>query len=380
MDNNPKKIGILTLHGYQNYGNKLQNYALQKIINSLGFEANTVIIRKNRNVNNILSRRIKTVFKTSPSKIIGNLIERKKQKAFYKNNKELIDNRTRTFKDFSRKYLNEKFFFDSDDDYDNLIKSYEYFIAGSDQVWNPIYINDMNNYFLTFAPNERRISYAASFSCLDIPDKYKDKYKNWILGMAKISVRERVGANIIKHLTGIDVPVLLDPTLLLSKEQWISISKKSTNKPEEGYILAYFLGKIDEETKLYIESIAKIEKLKLIYLADIKDCETYTTGPSEFIDYVSSATVLFTDSFHGVVFSILMQTPFVVFQRLGTNMYSRIETLLDMFHLRSREVQNIKNNEQIFNMDFSHIKPILEQERKKAIDYLKEALNVKNEN
>lgn len=62
-----------------------------------------------------------------------------------------------------------------------------------------------------------------------------------------------------------------------------------------------------------------------------------------------------------------MQTPFVVFQRLGTNMYSRIETLLDMFHLRSREVQNIKNNEQIFNMDFSHIKPILEQERKKLL-------------
>lgn len=253
MANNTRKVGIVTLHGYSNYGNKLQNYALQEIINTLGYEANTVIIKAKDNTDSILIRRIKTFFKTSPKKIIRILMERRKQQLFYQNNKELIDNRTRVFKDFSKEYLNEIFYYSEDD----IAQDYKYFITGSDQVWNPHYITDMNKYFLTFAHKEQRISYAASFSCPNIPDEYKGKYRNWILGMSKISVREEAGANIIKSLTGIEVPVLLDPTLLLSQEQWISISRKALNKTQEDYILTYFLGEIDEKTKGYIEGIAK---------------------------------------------------------------------------------------------------------------------------
>ena len=160
---------------------------------------------------------------------------------------------------------------DDTDSARNLIQKYKYFIAGSDQVWNPIYINDMDKYFLTFAKKEQRISYAASFSCPDIPEQYKLKYRDWIKGMSRISVREETGANIIKNLVGIEVPVLLDPTLLLSREKWISISKKPKNKPKVGYILTYFLGRIDKKNKRYIESIAKEKKMKIIRLADIKD-------------------------------------------------------------------------------------------------------------
>ena len=111
----------------------------------------------------------------------------------------------------------------------------------------------------------------------------------------------------------------------------------------------------------------------------MKDKKTYKTGPGEFIDYINSASVFFTDSFHGVVFSILMQTPFVVYERISksSSMYSRIETLLDMFELRSREANNARDKKDIFNIDFSHIQPILEYERKKALDYLKNALGIK---
>lgn len=380
MINDIRKVAIITLHGYNNYGNRLQNYALQETLRNLGFQVDTIIFKSQENTDRSLSRKAKILFKTHPKKTIRIIVDRIRNNHFYKKNKKLIENRIKAFKDFSKEYLNEIFIEDIDDN-SSFIQKYKYFITGSDQVWNPCYINDMDKYFLTFAEKEQRISYAASFSCPDIPEQYKQKYRDWIKGMSKISVREKAGADIIKSLTGIEVPVLLDPTLLLSKEKWFSISKKATNKPEKDYILTYFLGKIDKKTKRYIENIAKQKKMEIVRLADIKDYESYVAGPGEFIDYINSASLVLTDSFHGVIFSILMRTPFIVFRRIhrGPSMYSRIETLLDMFHLRSREVQNIKDNEEMFYLDFSHIEPILKSEREKAINYLKEALSIEEE-
>ena len=375
------KIGIITLHGYHNYGNRLQNYALQEIIKSLGYEVDTIIIKSCKNTNRHITEKLKKIFRNSPKKNISIIMDRIKQKYLFQKNKKLIDSRMKVFIDFSKKYLNEIFVMNDPGSIHRLAQKYNYFVVGSDQVWNPIYINDMEKYFLTFANKKQRIAYAASFSCPDIPEQYKEQYKDWLKGMSKISVREKAGADIIKNLTGIDVPVLLDPTMLLSKEKWTSISKRAKNKPEGEYILTYFLGKMDKKTNEYIKSIATETKMEIVHLADIKDHESYMTGPSEFIDYINSASLILTDSFHGVVFSILMRTPFIVFRRIhrGPSMYSRIETLLDMFHLRSREIQNIKDNEEIFNLDFSHIEPILKSEREKAINYLKEALSIEEE-
>ncbi len=144
-------------------------------------------------------------------------------------------------------------------------------------------------------------------------------------------------------------------------------------------MLTYFLGKVPKETQKKIKQIAEKNKLEIVRLADIRDKKRYLAGPSEFIDYINSAALVCTDSFHGTVFSILMETPFIVFDRVGTSMYSRIETLLDKFKLHSRQANYIKDDE-IFNIDFSHIPPILDEERKKALNYLKEALNVKDNN
>ena len=113
----------------------------------------------------------------------------------------------------------------------------------------------------------------------------------------------------------------------------------------------------------------------------MNDIERYKTGPSEFIDYINSASLVLTDSFHGVIFSILMKTPFIAFERIeriknSKSMFSRIEVLPKKFKLESRKVSNIKSNHQIFDCDFAHISSILENERNKAIDYLKNALNI----
>ena len=116
------------------------------------------------------------------------------------------------------------------------------------------------------------------------------------------------------------------------------------------------------------------------FLGGIREKDSCTTGPSEFIDYINSCSIFCTNSFHGAVFSILLEKPFIVYERQGTflSMYSRINTLLDKFDLNSRKIENIRSNNDIFNIDYSHVPSILERERKKSFDYLKEALNIKD--
>ena len=378
MSTDNKKIGIVTLHGYGNYGNKLQNFALKEVSQSLGFETYTLVITNEKQSINIYKDKLIKLMQTSPSKLIKTLIDKNNNQKIFEENKKLVDLRTKIFKEFSKKYLGEQFVRISNDNMHIIQSEYEYFITGSDQVWNPVYISEMHNYFLTFAKEEQRIAYAPSLSCSEIPAIHREKYRNWLNGMSKISVREEEGARIIKELIGIDVPVLLDPTLLINKEKWLSIAKKAKNRPEHGYILTYFLGEISKEDKSYIKKISFENEMDIINLADVHDIEAYATGPEEFIDYINSASVFFTDSFHGCVFSILLETPFVDYERKTrvATMYSRIETLLNKFDLKNRKIENLEGD--LFNMDFSHVPQILELERNKSIDYLKDALNIKD--
>ena len=372
------KIGIITLNGYYNYGNRLQNYATQEVLKSLGFSIEAVII----NNDTILKTKKNSKLFKRVSKLIHEPIDalfwKINKKIFKCINNELINQRMKIFKKFTEEYILEREYnILEDEGLKDLCEIYSYFIVGSDQVWNPDNIRSTPIYFLTFAERNKRISFAPSFGVSKIPSEWEKDYKIWLSGMHRLSVREETGAEIIKKLTGKDATVLVDPTLLLSKEKWLSISKESINKPKNKYILTYFLGDVPYKRRKIINSIAKKNNLEVINLADIRDKKTYLAGPSEFIDYINSASVLFTDSFHGCVFSILLETPFVVYERIGsTSMYSRIDTLLSKFQLESRKAENIKTMDEIFKVDYSHIPPILEAERKKAFDYLKEALNV----
>lgn len=194
--------------------------------------------------------------------------------------------------------------------------------------------------------------------------------------MTYLSVREEAGAKIIKELTGKDAFVHVDPTMLLTKEQWLSISETPLNKPSKPYLLTYFLGDIPIKRMKKLKEIAKNNNLELVNLAQIKDRKSYLTGPKEFIDYINSASVLCTDSFHGAVFSILLETPFIIFNGEGKtpSMNSRIETLLKKFNLESRFFDKIKLNDDVFEINYSHIDNILEKERNNSLNYLKNAL------
>lgn len=367
------KIAIVTLNGYFNYGNRLQNYALQETLKSLGNEIETIINDskfeeyKGENRHRTIIEKIANIIKKSPREAFK-VLE-------YKTSTKI---RTSVFKKFTYDYIKETNYTISENNIpEDLSERYDYFVTGSDQVWNPLDVSSI--YFLTFAEKHKRIAYAPSFGISELKPELIDSYKEWISGINMLSIREDDGARIIKKLTGRDVPVLVDPTLLLTREKWLSIAKAAKTKPKEKYILTYFLGGIPDNYKKQLENVAKENKMKIINLGDIDEKESYRTGPSEFIDYINSCSLLCTDSFHGAVFSILFEKPFIVYERIGNSlsMYSRINTLLEKFNLNSRKVENIKNDSDFFNIDYSHVTPILEEERQKSFIYLRDALNIK---
>lgn len=370
-----KKVGILTINDYDNYGNRLQNYAVQEVLSFFGFDVVTIV-----NITKIKKpgffRRINRIKNYSINELQNKIRIKFYNKIYYGK----MEKRINRFKEFSHKYINETSYTISINNIPHDLDSkFDYFITGSDQVWNPTFARFSEIDFLTFAKPSKRISYAASFGISFIPTEYKDSFKKWISEMQHLSVREEAGAKIIRELTGRESQVLIDPTLMLSKDKWLSISSESVNKPADKYLLTYFLGEVSKEDRRSIKEIALKNKLKIINLASIYDLDFYDADPSEFIDLINSASVVFTDSFHGVIFSILFEKPFVVFERKSVySMSSRIDTLLSKFKLESRRWENIKDTDDIFNIDFSHVPEILEAERKKALDYLKNALEIKD--
>lgn len=232
------KVGIMTItNDKPNYGNRLQNYAVQRVLESIGCEVETI--------NNINKRVITKPYKAFVKNIISSIhynisgFEKDKLNTFL---------REKRFNDFNKKYIKKsKYFVTETNIPKDLADSYDYFVCGSDQIWNPCFLRSSKLDFLTFAKKGQRISYSASFGISEIPEERKAEYKEWINGLDYISVREEAGADIVKNLTGRDATVLVDPTLMLTNEEWRSIAKKPKLNLEQKYLLTYFLGPISDE-------------------------------------------------------------------------------------------------------------------------------------
>lgn len=352
-----KNIAIVTCIGKSNFGNRLQNYALQKVLEDLGHN-------------------VETLDNISYLNNIYNYDENYKEYLEYKKEKEKRDysNRFRIayFEEFDK---NVKF-------KDGMVTAlnlantgYDYYVVGSDQVWNPHHgkLKDLD--LLVGIDNDKRISYAASIGIDELPEEVKEKAKEEWLKFKAISVREDKGKEIIEKLTGRnDVEVSLDPTMLLSSEEWSKLAKKPKQLKIDKYILNYFLGELSAERKSEIERIAKENDCEIINILD-KNGPYYETGPSEFLYLEQNAFFICTDSFHSSVFSILFDRPFIVFNRedINKSMNSRIDTLINTFKLTNRNYEG-KITEDNLNHDYSEAFKILDSKRMEAKEYLRNAL------
>lgn len=344
-----KKVGIITIYDEDNYGNRLQNYAVQEILVSLGFDVETI-----KNVNIIEE---------------FNLLEEVKK---------VLPERRERFLDFNNsnmKISDDVIIHDSIPK--NFHENYDYFVIGSDQIWNHEFPERFSNFsFAEFAPTEKRIALSASFGIEDIEEEHFKKYEH-LKGMKAISVREYAGKKLVKDIVGRDdAVVLIDPTMMLTKEKWNTVMKKPEMLKSDKYILKYFLGNVSEDKNAEIEKFAKENGCDVIDILD-KD-SFYATGPSEFLYLIKNAFLVLTDSFHSCVFSILFNRPFLIFDRDEDgmrNMNSRIDTLLEKFGLENRRFYN-KINQMSLEVDYSNSYRTLEKERKKVIEFLTKALEM----
>ena len=374
-----KKAAILTITDYVNYGNRLQNYAAQELLKSYDLEVQSIanVAIPERKTELPINQRIKNALKLSPltliNKGIGKINDRINRKKY------LVGQiaKEKSFREYSLKYMQETDFVINRYNFPHdLGERYDYFFVGSDQIWNPNIRYGSSLDFLTFAPREKRIALSPSFGVSTIPDEFTECYSEWLSEMNFLSVREQAGADLIKKLTGREAPVLVDPTLMLTKEQWLAVSETGRKKPAKAYLLTYFIGALSAKRKRILNEIAALKGLEIVQLACLDDIERYDANPGEFVDYINSASIVCTDSFHAIIFSIQMEKPFVVFDREGKSapMSSRIETLLAKFNFESRKYSTLQKSTDIFRIDFSHVPEILKKERSKVNDYLKAVL------
>ena len=354
---NMKSIGIVTINDNDNYGNRLLNYAVQEVLKKNECK---VVTLKNNPIINIKNKFLLRLVKYYIEKVKKIFMPKSKRNIDFETfNKNII---------FSKKYVTP---------YSKVYKKFDYFITGSDQVWNPKFGRLRDVDLLSFAKPEQRISFSASFAIDKLPEDCKNKTKIELEKFKAISVREDRGKEIVEELTGRkDVQVLVDPTMLLTAEEWDKVSKRPEQLNTRKYILNYFLGELSEKRKKEIEKIARENNCEIINLLD-KNSPFYQTGPSEFLYLEKNAFLICTDSFHSCVFAILYNRPFIIFDREENNvekMNSRLETLLKKFDLEERWY-NGKIDNKLLEVDYSKAYKILEKEREKSKDFIKKMIS-----
>lgn len=365
-------VAVITLFDLHNVGNRLQNYAVTSILNKLGFQCETLVPH----------RMPKTSYRLQMDAEIRTGLKEEPEVTQIKYKKMCS---TVRFEDFTEKYIPYKV--TPINQYGREIeKAYDYFVVGSDQVWNPFFRNSVGqveNRLLAFAPPDKRVCFAPSVGVDDIPEIWYPLYEKEWSRFRYLSCREDSGAALIKKLTGRDAQVVIDPTLMVDREEWLKISKPLQGFDYDSeYILYYLLGNPEEEISK--ELLAVIEKqkhkknLREVRLFDENDPVMASVGPEEILSLFARARLVCTDSFHGTVFSILMGCPFLLIERelqmrnISLDMSARITTLLAKLGLEFRLPKNQKlNDDAIWMNDYTETYKRLEAEREMAAHFLK---------
>lgn len=356
-----KKVGIVTIYDSKgNIGNKLQNYAVIKVFNKIGCECRTLATEKDVSLKRIILNNTKYYFdKIFLQKKLFNPYSFDRMKHYMK------------FND----YLNVDYSLLNGKNVD-----YDIYSVGSDQVWNPeFYKYDTRRkdfYFLTFARDKKKIAFSPSFGISSIPVEWEKWFTSNLKTFNALSVREEAGAKIISDLVGKEVPVLIDPTLMLDMEEWEKVAKVPKNIDlKKPYVLTYFLGEVSEEIRIKCNEYSDMISGDCYNLMDVNNKSLANIGPAEFIMLIKNSNLVLTDSFHACVFSFIFNKPFIVYKREGCNngMFSRIETFLSKFNLERKYDGNCIFND-VLEHDYSNGYKQLEKEKEKVLEYLKKAI------
>lgn len=377
-----KRVGIITVHGADNYGSVLQAYALQKVVTDLGCEAEIINYRPEtiskdyrllfswKEIENGLHYGIKAVWRSIILIRFRNLPKAIRKRKY--------------FQKFRNQYLKETRKTRSEMELARL-KPYDVYITGSDQLWNPDITNGFDkNYFLDFAPKDARcISYAVSLGVAYDLNQRKE-FTRLACRMDDISIREASTQAEVEMLTKKEVALCLDPTLLIAAQEWESMAKDSG---QEDYILYYSLHYTPQQLEVvnWLSARCKCPVKHFFYGRLSKRIERnggmfYYDGPQEFLGLVRGARMVVTDSYHGTIFSILFQKDFYAFE---TSVWGiRITDLLKQLGLKERLIEQGQNTsiveremEQRKEINYKSVFEKIEQNQMDSMEYLKKNLD-----
>ncbi|MFI3297002.1 MAG: polysaccharide pyruvyl transferase family protein [bacterium] len=328
------KIKTITCHDVYNYGASLQAYALQYYLKSLGHRVEIIDY-----LPRYISGKNYTFWFVSEQSPYYNICKKNVIIKFLYCMRRLIMysqtfGRKKAFDQFKLEFLSCTNRYTTYQDLCTNPPEADFYIAGSDQIWNTSLGNGKDpSFYLQFGnDNIKRISYAASFGIAEIPEEMKPQIYNWLNRVNSISVREQSGLDILSNLNIDSAVEVVDPVFLLDKQEWGNLANTSTVRIEYPYILVYDM--FMKETSLKTSAIKLSKKLGLplvaindafkVKYADRSICDA---GPAEFVSLIKNATVIISSSFHATAFSIIFEKEFYTFYK-GDNI-SRMINILD---------------------------------------------------
>lgn len=384
------RIAIVTFC-FDNFGTKLQTYALSRILSEAGMDVSVIDMEMLWNTSS-RKEQLKRLFIEYSWK--APLVIAKKLRWFFQcwilnrqDNTELINNRKLKFKLFSKEFIPYTEYYSCDDIRKGVANNYDIYITGSDQVWNYELTSSLDIYFLSFVPSDKqKMSYAASFGVAEIPLDLKPSYKRLIQGISTLLVREETAREIAFSLGRDDAKVVLDPTLLLSSKQWDTLLSRTQNiggmQPDE-YILVYSL---NSSVKIYTEAeqLAKREAKKLVIIKRsfcpprLKNAtELYDISPVDFMWLIKNATCVITNSFHALLYSINYNTDYYTYLEKTDTANSRLLSIQNICKVKGRtffETEHLPLR--IESIDYTLANEMLKKEREKSLNMLLGALNI----
>lgn len=374
MKNN--KVGIITFHNSNNCGSMLESFAMNKIVNSIGYDSEII--------NYSSKGQLQLYQSLFPWNSLKNIIKN----IVLLTHKSKLDTNNKKYQEFKQKYMSLS---SNKIQTEEQVKELNYsaFIAGSDQIWN-VTIEDYNDiYFLPWVKNTLKIAYAPSFGAKN-PSKYDSKrieiYKKFLQDFDFLSVRENNGQKWIKEISGRDAEVVLDPTLLLPIEEYNKLERTDINLPKQ-YIFFYSPG-FDLDICDFVKKVSKKYNLPVITWSAkpyyVKGVQRYGfelpdyEDPSTYLTLIKNATLVFTTSFHGTIFSSLYRKKFFVLKNGG--MYGtddRVITLVDKLKLNKHLIEYKFNKEfdYLREPDYSDFEKALKIEKEKSLKFLESSLS-----
>ena len=380
-------IGLCLKYEQINYGSKLQALATLRVMEELGQECKVIHYGKAG-----LWFKVKSLPRIFNATFRQDKLEDWSRSHAYKKHPEvapLLALRRKLFKEYDAKYFDQYEIFGAYySDIQKMASKFDAVVTCSDQLWSPAGLGT-NFYNLMFVPDEvMKISFASSFGVSQIPWYQKRATAKYLQRINYVSCRENRGAEIVKELTGRDVPVLMDPVFAFDKEQWGKLVPEE-RVYDEPYIFCYFLGS-NIAYREAVKKFAEEKEMKIVFLKfldqyveydeNFGDITPFDVDPNKFLNILRGAEYVFTDSFHGCAFSILMGKQFVIFNRYastsGASKNSRIDTVCGNLGLNDRRVMADSNLVAVMDedIDWKNVEEKTLVYRDRMWEYLRQAL------